>query len=85
MAVAIAVTNLDYTAAAKAADGRMERAWGAVVQRGIGMFAHARQLIEAEGEPAAEVARLLGVHRATLYRALEARQSCEDTILLPKS
>jgi DNA invertase Pin-like site-specific DNA recombinase len=36
-------------------------------------IAHARQLIEGEGKPVAEVARLLGVHRATLYRALEAR------------
>lgn len=35
-------------------------------------IAHARQLIEGDGKPVAEVARLLGVHRATLYRALEA-------------
>jgi DNA invertase Pin-like site-specific DNA recombinase len=34
---------------------------------------HARQLIEGDGKPVAEVARLLGVHRATLYRALDAR------------
>jgi DNA invertase Pin-like site-specific DNA recombinase len=34
---------------------------------------HARQLIEGDGKPVAEVARLLGVHRATLYRALGAR------------
>lgn len=34
---------------------------------------HARQLIEGDGKPVAEVARLLGVHLATLYRALEAR------------
>ena len=31
---------------------------------------HARQLISADKKPA-EIARLLGVHRATLYRALE--------------
>ena len=31
---------------------------------------HARQLIEQSGKPVAEVARLLGVHRATLYRAI---------------
>ncbi len=31
---------------------------------------HARQLIEQESKPVAEVARLLKVHRATLYRAL---------------
>jgi DNA invertase Pin-like site-specific DNA recombinase len=37
-------------------------------------IAHARHLIEGEGKPVAEVARLLGGHRATLYRALEARQ-----------
>ena len=34
-------------------------------------IAHARQLIEGDGKPVVEVARLLGVHRATLYRALE--------------
>ena len=33
-------------------------------------IAHARQLISEDKKPA-EVARLLGVHRATLYRALE--------------
>jgi DNA invertase Pin-like site-specific DNA recombinase len=32
---------------------------------------HARQLIEQSSKPVAEVARLLGVHRATLYRALK--------------
>ena len=41
---------------------------------GTEQIAHASQLIETEGKPVAEVARLLGVHRATLYRALEARQ-----------
>lgn len=34
-------------------------------------IAHARQLIEQSGKPVAEVARLLGVHRTTLYRALK--------------
>ena len=34
-------------------------------------IAHARQLIHDDKKPVAEVARLLGVHRATLYRALE--------------
>ncbi len=33
-------------------------------------IAHARQLIEQEGRPVTEAARLLGVHRTTLYRAL---------------
>jgi len=33
-------------------------------------IAHARQLINEDKKPVAEVARLLGVHRATLYRAL---------------
>jgi len=31
---------------------------------------HARRLIE-NGKPVAEIARLLGVHRATLYRAID--------------
>lgn len=31
---------------------------------------NARKLIKDEEKPVAEVARLLGVHRATLYRAL---------------
>lgn len=31
---------------------------------------HARRLIEEEGRPVAEAARILNVHRATLYRAL---------------
>lgn len=35
-------------------------------------IAHARQLVEQEDRPVAEVAKLLGVHRATLYRALGA-------------
>ena len=34
-------------------------------------IAHARQLIHDDKKPVAEVARLLGVHRATLYRAIE--------------
>ena len=34
-----------------------------------GQIVHARPLIERDGKPVAEVARLLGVHRATLYRA----------------
>ena len=37
-------------------------------------IAHTRRLIEADGEPATSVARLLGVYQATLYRALEAHQ-----------
>ncbi|MBB5374532.1 recombinase family protein [Acidocella aromatica] len=35
-------------------------------------IAHAYQLVEQEDRPVAEVAKLLGVHRATLYRALGA-------------
>jgi len=34
-------------------------------------IAHARQLIKEDKKPVSEVARLLGVHRATLYRALD--------------
>jgi DNA invertase Pin-like site-specific DNA recombinase len=36
-----------------------------------GQIVHARQLIEQDGKPVTEVARLRNVHRATLYRALE--------------
>ena len=32
---------------------------------------HARQLIDGDGRPVKEVAALLGVHRSTLYRALD--------------
>ncbi|KAB2675925.1 recombinase family protein [Brucella tritici] len=35
-------------------------------------IAHARQLINEEKKPVTQVARLLGVHRATLYRGLES-------------
>jgi DNA invertase Pin-like site-specific DNA recombinase len=33
-------------------------------------IAYARQLIDQDNKPVVEIARLLGVHRATLYRAL---------------
>lgn len=33
---------------------------------------HARQLINEDNKPVAEVAQLIGVHRATLYRALDS-------------
>jgi DNA invertase Pin-like site-specific DNA recombinase len=36
-------------------------------------IAHARQLVEADGKPVAEVTKLLGVHRTKLYRVLNAR------------
>lgn len=36
-------------------------------------IAHAHQLVEQDGRPVTEVAHLLGVHRATLYRALAAK------------
>ena len=35
--------------------------------------AHARQLIHDDKKPVAEVAQLLGVHRATIYRAIERK------------
>jgi DNA invertase Pin-like site-specific DNA recombinase len=42
-------------------------------------IAHARQLIDTEAKGVSEVARLLGVHRATLYRALDhAGQKAES-------
>jgi DNA invertase Pin-like site-specific DNA recombinase len=39
---------------------------------GAEQIAHARQLIQQAGKPVAEVAKLLGVHRSTLYRALNS-------------
>ena len=33
---------------------------------------HARQLIDRDDRPVKDVAALLGVHRSTLYRALDA-------------
>ena len=36
-------------------------------------IAHARQLIHDDKKPVAEVAQLLGVHRATIYRAIERK------------
>lgn len=41
---------------------------------------HARQLIEQEDKPAAEVARLFGMHRATLYRALEPLETSQPAM-----
>lgn len=39
---------------------------------GAEQIEHARQLIQQAGKPVAEVAKLLGVHRSTLYRALDS-------------
>ena len=36
---------------------------------------HARQLIEQEDRAVSEVADLMGVHRSTLYRALQRKSS----------
>ncbi len=41
-------------------------------------IAHARQLMEQENRPVSEVAKLLGVHRATLYRALGTTPTKDD-------
>ena len=51
---------------------RRRRAFGSAAPPALSaeQIAHARQLISEDKKPA-EVARLLGVHRATLYRALE--------------
>ena len=38
---------------------------------------HARELIDLEGRPVKEVADLLGVHRSTLYRALEKKETTQ--------
>ncbi len=45
---------------------------------GAEQISHARQLIKGDGKPVAEVARLLGVHRATLYRALDDNSVAEE-------
>ncbi len=39
--------------------------------------AHARRLIDQEGHTVKEVADLLGVHRSTLYRALEKKETTQ--------
>jgi DNA invertase Pin-like site-specific DNA recombinase len=39
---------------------------------GAEQIEHARQLIQQVGKPVAEIAKLLGVHRSTLYRALDS-------------
>ena len=46
-------------------------------------ISHARKLIEQDACPVAEVARLLGVHRATLYRALEQEKHAARSAIPP--
>lgn len=41
----------------------------------LAQIEHARELIDLEGRTVKETAALLGVHRSTLYRALEREQS----------
>ncbi len=41
----------------------------------LAQIEHARELIDLEGRTVKETAALLGVHRSTLYRALERDQS----------
>lgn len=38
-------------------------------------IAHARELIDQEGRTVKDVATLLGVHRSTIYRALEQQEA----------
>ena len=38
-------------------------------------IAHARELIDQEGRTVKDVANLLGVHRSTIYRALEQQEA----------
>ncbi|WP_244559755.1 recombinase family protein, partial [Escherichia coli] len=42
-------------------------------------IAHARELIDQEGRTVKEAAALLGVHRSTLYRALERSEEVTPT------
>lgn len=41
----------------------------------LAQIAHARRLMDEEGQTSTETAALLGVHRATLYRALNKKSS----------
>ena len=43
----------------------------------LAQIEHARELIDLEGRPVKEVADLLGVHRSTLYRALEKKETTQ--------
>lgn len=43
----------------------------------LAQIEHARELIDLEGRPVKEVADLLGVHRSTLYRALEKKEATQ--------
>lgn len=52
------------------ADGVRERAMGRPRRLGAADIARARQLIESTGRPIEDVAREMGVSRATLYRNL---------------
>ncbi len=52
------------------ADGVRERSMGRPRRLGTADVARARQLIESTGRPIEDVARELGVSRATLYRSL---------------
>jgi len=62
---------VEHTSAGRVAAKARGVRFGPTQTLDAGRIVHARQLIEQDGKPVAEVARLLGVHRATLYRALE--------------
>ena len=62
---------LDRTSAGRAAAMARGVRFGPPPSLTPEQIAHARQLIGEESKPVATVARLLGVHRSTLYRALQ--------------
>ncbi len=61
---------LDRTSAGRAAAKARGVRFGPPPSLTSEQITHAKQLIDQEGKPVAMVARLLGVHRSTLYRAL---------------
>ncbi|NKK58855.1 helix-turn-helix domain-containing protein [Rhizobium leguminosarum bv. viciae] len=62
---------LDRTSAGRAAAKARGVRFGPPPSLTTEQIAHARQLIGEESKPVSTVARLLGVHRSTLYRALQ--------------
>ncbi|UXT53281.1 recombinase family protein (plasmid) [Agrobacterium tumefaciens] len=62
---------LDRTSAGRAAAKARGVRFGPPPSLTPEQIAHARHLIEQEGKPVSTVARLVGVHRSTLYRALQ--------------
>lgn len=65
---------VERTGAGRAAARARGVRFGPRPSLGAEQITHARELIQQAGKTVAEVARLLGVHRSTLYRALDSAQ-----------